>query len=51
LDQSVSVDSDQIEEDEFNNKRIALKILKFRTKPNKNLEAEEFKQMSMSDME
>lgn len=27
-----------------------MKILKFRCKPNKSLEAEEFKQMSMNDM-
>jgi len=47
---SISVDSDQIEEDEFNGKRIAIKILKFRCKPNSKLEAEEFKQMSLKDM-
>jgi len=47
---SISVDSDQIEDDEFNGKRIAIKILKFRCKPNSKLEAEEFKQMSLVDM-
>lgn len=46
----MSVDSDQIEDDEFYNKRIALKILKFRCKPNRDMQPEEFKQASMKDM-
>ena len=46
----MSLDSEQIEDEEFYNKRIALKILRFRSKPRKDLEAEEFKHASIKDM-
>lgn len=50
MDQSMSLDSEQIEDEEFYNKRIALKILRFRSKPRKDIEAEEFKHASIKDM-
>ena len=50
MDASRSLDSEEIEDDEFYSKRIALKILRFRSKPRKDIEAEEFKHASIKDM-
>jgi len=50
IDQSMSLDSEQIEDEEFYNKRIALKILRFRSKPRTEIQAEEFKHASIKDM-
>lgn len=46
----MSLDSEQLEDEEFYNKRIALKILRFRSKPLQELKAEEFKNASIKDM-
>lgn len=46
----MSLDSEQIEDEEFYNKRIALKILRFRSKPRQDIKPEEFKEASMKDM-
>lgn len=49
--QDISMDSDQIEDLLFTNKRILLKILRFRSKTREEFDAEEFKQRSIKSME
>lgn len=48
---NISLDSDQIEDILFTNKRILLKILRFRSKSREEFDAEEFKQRSIKGME
>ena len=50
-DQDISMDSDQIEDLIFTNKRILLKILRFRARSREDFDAEEFKQRSIKSME
>jgi hypothetical protein len=49
-DAELSMDSDQIADEEFQNKRIQLKILRFRSRPYATIGAEEFKTRSVVDM-
>jgi hypothetical protein len=49
-DRSMSMDSDQIEDELYHNKRILLKVMKFRSNPLEALEPEAFKTRSIQDI-